>query len=57
MEDRDETKVETEEERRRRKFASAMARAEFGRHYWDDHMQTDRRRDRKREKPKKGGNG
>lgn len=28
-----------EEERRRRDFARRMARAAFGRHYWDDRSQ------------------
>jgi hypothetical protein len=36
------------EDRRREKFARAMARSEFGRHYWDITQEAERRADRKR---------
>ena len=31
------------EEARRRRFAKALARAQFGRHYWDDRLETELR--------------
>jgi hypothetical protein len=34
----------------REKFARAMAHAAFGRHYWDDDREAERRADRKRPK-------
>ncbi len=30
-------------EARRRRFANALARAEFGRHYWDDRLEDELR--------------
>jgi hypothetical protein len=52
-----ETSPESEEGRQRRRFAKSLTRAVFGRYYWDDEMEEEKRRallKRKSPKPKTG---